>query len=238
MFRIKKIVVYLIYILIGSGQFYTQDLQFGSVIDVEGTVYRTVFLGKYEWMTENLRTTTYNDGIEIPVVKDDSVWVSLKSGACCWFNNKNENAPKFGALYNWYAVETKKLAPEGWRIPSDEEWKYLEGYVDTYYKVGNDVWNKTGSRGLDAGKKLKSESCWNTDGNGTNNYEFSALPGGERLLRNGEYFILGSNGFWWTSTESGSEEAWFRIIIYAFDDVIRSTHNKGHGFSVRCIRDR
>ena len=218
--------------------FTAQEVPYGRVTDFDGNVYKTIVIGKYEWMAENLRTTSYNDGTEIPNITEDSVWMNLTSGAYCWFDNNRSNAETYGALYNWYAVDTKKLCPKGWRIPTDEEWKYLEGYVDTYYEIGSTIWNKANSRGYDAGRQIKNSFGWNSEGNGPNKFGFSAVPGGERLVRDGRFYIMGSNGFYWTSTEFGKNDAWFRNIIYAFDDILRYTHNKGHGFSVRCIRNR
>jgi uncharacterized protein (TIGR02145 family) len=130
-----------------------------------------------------------------------------------------------GVLYNWYAVNTDNLCPNGWRVPSDEEWKYLEGYSDTQFGVGDTVWNKIGMRGYDAAHQLKASSGWYSGRNGTDNFGFSALPAGKRLSRNGRFFIIGRNGFWWSSTQNGASTAWYRSIIYAFENVSRGYHD-------------
>jgi uncharacterized protein (TIGR02145 family) len=204
-----------------------------TVKDIDGNVYKTVVIGKYKWMEENLKTTTYNNGTEIPNVTEQSVWLRLSNGAYGWYNNNESYADTFGLLYNWYAVNTGKLCPDGWRVPSDEEWKYLEGFVDTKYGIGNSVWDKSGLRGHDAGQRLKATSGWRTGVTGTNDFGFSALPGGEHLTR---FYAGGSSGFWWTSTEASASSAWYRNLIYSFEYVARDTHPKRMGFSIRCLK--
>ncbi len=80
-----------------------------SVKDADGNIYGTVDIGKQIWMAENLKTTRYNDGTSIPLISDNKAWSKLKTSGFCWFNNDIENEEEFGALYNWYAVDSKKL---------------------------------------------------------------------------------------------------------------------------------
>lgn len=202
--------------------------------DIDGNVYKTVVIGRYIWMAENLKTTTYNSGIKIPNVIEQNDWIRLNTGAYCWYNNNRSYADTFGLLYNWYAVNTGKLCPAGWRIPADEEWKDLEGNADTRYGIGDPVWDKPGLRGQDAGQRLRTTSGWRTGITGTDNFGFSALPGGEHLSR---FYAGGSSGFWWSSTEANESSAWYRNLIYSFEYVARDTHPKRMGFSVRCIKD-
>jgi uncharacterized protein (TIGR02145 family) len=183
---------------------YCKRVNSNTVKDIDGNVYKTVLIGKYKWMAENLKTTTYNNGTDIPNVTDQSAWLRLSIGAYCWYNNNESYADTFGLLYNWYAVNTGYLCPDGWRVPKDEEWKYLEGYVDTKYGIGDSVWDKSGLRGYDAGQRLKTTSGWRSGVNGTDNFGFSALPGGEHLSR---FYAGGSSGFWWSSTEASSSSA-------------------------------
>ena len=219
---------------------HAQEPEIGSVIDKDGNVYKSVIIGNYEWMAENLKTITYNNGTKIPNITGSIEWTKLNSGAYCWYNNGEGNATIYGALYNWYAVNTGNLCPDGWRVPSDEEWKYLEGYVDNEYAIDDEIWNKTGLRGFDIAMGLKARSGWDRDGNGLDHFGFSALPGGERLSGDGRFFLLGFNGFWWTCDEDKTNEnkALYRGLIYAYDQMMRYTHDKTFGFSVRCIRDR
>lgn len=205
-----------------------------SITDIDGNVYKTVVIGKYKWMSENLRTTSYNNGSEIPNIKEQCEWIRLKTAAYCWYNNNEIYADTFGILYNWYAVNSGKLCPDGWRVPTDEEWKYLEGYVDTRYGIGNPEWNKPGLRGYDAGKRLKAIAGWRPGITGTDDFGFSGLPGGEHLSR---FFAGGSSGFWWSSSEAGSSSAYYRNLIYSFELVARDSHPKRIGFSIRCIKN-
>jgi uncharacterized protein (TIGR02145 family) len=207
-----------------------------TVRDIDGNVYRTVAIGNYKWMAQNLKTTRYNNGTILPNVAGNSAWSVLSCGAYCWYNDNESNANTYGALYNWYAVKTGNLCPYGFRVPTDAEWKYLEGYVDSLNGVDNPVWDKSGLRGHNAGKRLKASSGWRSGGNGTDDFGFSALPAGERLT--GFNNTLGSSGFWWSSTEDTLSSAWYRCMIYSFDYVSRDTHPVKMGFSVRCIRDK
>jgi uncharacterized protein (TIGR02145 family) len=205
-----------------------------TVKDIDGNIYQTVAIGKYIWMAENLKTTTYNNGTEIPNVKEQSEWIRLKGGAYCFYSNNENYADTFGLLYNWYSVNTGKLCPEGWRVPADEDWKYLEGYADTRYGIGHPVWDKSGLRGYDAGQRLRDTSGWRPGIGGTDAIGFSALPGGERLSR---FYAGGSSGFWWSSTEASVSSAYYRNLIYSYEVVARDTHPKRMGFSIRCVKD-
>jgi uncharacterized protein (TIGR02145 family) len=214
---------------------FSQQNYSGTVTDISANVYPTIIIGKYIWIAENLKTNKFNDGTEISKIEGNTLWSGLDFPAYCWYNDNPNNSIPFGALYNWFAINSGKLCPIGWRVPSDLEWKYLEGYSDSLYKVGNPIWDKSGLRGINAGKKLKSRSGWRFGGNGTNNFGFSALPGGERLM--GFHNTISSSGFWWTSTEADSSNAWYRCIIYSLDEISRDIHPKRMGFSVRCIKD-
>ncbi len=207
----------------------------GTVRDIQGNEYRTVIIGSQEWMAGNLRTTAYSNGEPIQLVEDPQAWVGMSSGAYCWYNNADSNAVNCGALYNWYAVNTGRLCPEGWHVPSDREWQLMEGTVDSRYPPGHPVWDSAGWRGYDVGLKLKSIHGWKDGENGTDDFGFCALPTGERVSR-GRFFMQGTMGFWWTSTPKDSLRAWYRCL-FCFDYPNRQIHPKTIGFSVRCIRD-
>ena len=144
---------------------------------------------------------------------------------------------KYGALYNWYAVNSGKLCPTGWHVPSDEEWKNLEGVADSLHHTGDPVWNEQMGRGYNAGKRLKATSGWKAEGNGTDEFGFSALPSGERTSI-GRFFLSGSSTFWWSSTRQGDSLAWYRSIVSFDDNILRNTHPQKIGFSVRCIKEK
>jgi len=224
------------YFLICLSPLYGQQIKQGIVSDIDNNIYKTVVIGKYIWIAENLKTTRYNNGIGIQLVEGNDNWSVLNSGAYCWYDDDKDNSITYGALYNWYAVNTGNLCPNDWHVPSDLEWKYLEGYVDSLYKTDDQVWDISGLRGYDAGKRLKSKSGWRKGYLSTDDYGFSALPGGERLTSFNN--TKGSSGFWCSSTEAGLSEAWYRCLIYSFEEISRDRHPKEMGFSVRCIMDK
>ena len=96
-----------------------------TITDVDGNVYTSVTIGTQEWMTENLRTSKYSDGSAIPNVKDDTQWSNLSTAAWSHYDNDNQYDTIYGKLYNWYTVETGKLCPTGWHVPTDAEWTIL-----------------------------------------------------------------------------------------------------------------
>jgi uncharacterized protein (TIGR02145 family) len=206
------------------------------VKDIEGNEYKTVVIGEQVWMAQNLKTATYNNGWNIIQITDNEAWQRINKGAYCWYNDNSSNGSFYGALYNWKAVNTGKLCPKGWRVPSDEDWKHLEGYADSLFGPGSDVWNTKGLRGYDAGKRLKATFGWKLKGVGTDRFGFAALPGGERLA--GFNNTWGSSGFWWTSTECDDASAWYRSIVYSFNEISRDCHPKAMGFAVRCIKNK
>jgi uncharacterized protein (TIGR02145 family) len=193
-----------------------------SVTVVDGNVYHTVTIGTQVWMVENLKTTKYNDGNPIPMETDPSVWPNLTTPAYCWYNDSAAYGTTYGALYNCYAVNTGKLAPTGWHVPTDSEWSVL-----TTYLGGETV----------AGGKMKESGMthWltpNTDA--TNETGFSALPGGSRST--GAYSSSGMVGDWWSSTSSGGQNSWFRSMSYNSAGVTRVARPWFYGFSVRCVK--
>ncbi|MEY1639587.1 FISUMP domain-containing protein [Tenuifilum osseticum] len=206
----------------------------GTITDADGNTYNTIWIGGRQWMKENLKTTKYNDGTSIPLVTDAAAWAALSTPAYCWYNNDQTTyGNTYGALYNWYAVSTGKLCPTGWHVPSDAEWYAMENYVDP--TINNP--NATGYRGTDGGTKLKATSGWYSDGNGTDDFGFSALPGGYRDSYYGSFYGVGYQGYWWSSTESIATNACYRCMFYDYGNVFRGYSYKRNGFYVRCVRD-
>lgn len=117
----------------------------GTITDADGNTYNTIWINGRQWMKENLKTTKYNNGTNIPNVTDNGTWAGLSTPAYCWYNNDIANKPNYGALYNWYAVNTGNLCPTGWHVPTDAEWYAMENYVDPTI---NDP-NATGWRGTE-----------------------------------------------------------------------------------------
>jgi hypothetical protein len=111
----------------------------GRINDIEGNTYHSVEIGNQVWMVENLKTTKYNDGTSIPLVNNGLTWKSLTTPAYCRYNNDAiNNKVTYGALYNWYTVNTGKLCPKSWHVPTDSEWKLLEiNIMMDLYEVEN-----------------------------------------------------------------------------------------------------
>jgi len=201
-------------------------IEYGSMTDQDGFTYKTILIGTQIWMAENLKTTKYNDGTSIPLVTDKTSWSNLSTPACCWQNNDPARKVTYGVLYNWYTVNTGKLCPTGWHVPTDAQWTTLTTYL--------------GGESL-AGGKLKESGFkhWNSPNTGaTNETGFSALPGGDRLNGPDAFFDnLGEMGCWYTSSQASSEVTWNREILYNASNICRSNNLKGYGYSVRCIKD-
>jgi len=219
-----------------AGTAYGNELKFktytGIVSDASGNVYNTVTIGAQIWMAENLKTTKYSDNSDIPLVEDLEIWVELPTPAYCWYNNEEAiYKATYGALYNWYAVNTGKLCPTSWHVPTDEEWKTLEMYLGMTQEQADAV----GGRGTDQGTQLISTTGWSY-GIGTNTSGFSALPGGYRN-DNGNFYQIGYNATWWSSTETGARGAWYRDVQSHNGIVSRYGTIKHIGFSVRCLMD-
>jgi len=200
--------------------------QKGQVTDIEGNVYKTVGIGSQIWMSENLKTATFNDNSSIPIILNDSIWGHLKSPGYCWYNNDSSiNKRIYGALYNFFVIETGLLCPTGWHVPDESEWNTLESFLG-----GNKV----------AAGKLKDyyTSFW-IEPNPclTNNYDFKSLPGGERLNISGRFSGIGENGNWWTNTSESDYHAYSRSMTHESTVLYRYLTNKKRGNNVRCVKD-
>ena len=211
-----------------------------TITDLNGNVYHTVNIGTQTWMVENLKTTQYNDGTDIPLVTDNTAWSSRSTGAYCWYNNDPETyKDKYGALYNWYTVKTGKLAPIGWHVATDGEWSTLESYL-----IANGYNYDGSTSGTKYAKSLAATTDWTTSttlgaiGNDltkNNSTGFSAFAGGWRNV-NG-FDLAGGIGWWWSSTESFGG-AWMRGMFSYQSNMFRLIDDVGwNGLSVRCVRD-
>ncbi len=175
----------------------------------DGQVYNIVTIGTQTWFAENMNYETENS----------------------WCNDDDPaNCEIYGKLYTW--DDAIIACPDGWHLSSDDEWKILEMHLG----MSQIEADKTGLRGTDEGKKIKSTSGWHNDGNGTDEAGFMALPGGYRGS-DGTYFGLGHNGMWWTATEQNSTFAWNHRLYYNLDKVGRESSRKDVGFIVRCLQD-
>ncbi len=200
----------------------------GTVTDIDGNAYKTIKIGDQIWMAENLKTSKYNDGTEIPNVIDDEEWETLTEGAYTYYNKDANHNATYGKLYNWHAVNTGKLCPQGWHIPTDAEWTQLINYL------GED---EAGQKMKSTGNSTDGTGLWDKDlgYEGTNESGFSGLPGGHRY-GDGSYG-MGAYGGWWSSTEGGTDLAWGMLLFYDYNEVDSEEYNKNYGFSCRCARD-
>ena len=226
----------------------TSPIQYGEgVTDLDGNTYQSVIIGEQEWMSENLRVSKYNDGTDIPGSiedygytcydeeceldaegfegQDNVAWANTKTGAWCHYDNDNQYETTYGKLYNWYAVQTGKLCPLGWHVPTDADWTVL-----TYYLAAN------GHNGTE-GTALKATSGWDGSGNGTDNYGWSALPGGKRDDAEGDFNGDYSEGQWWSSSQSSPLKSSYIKLFYYSDNFLRGDNKNNNGYSVRCLRD-
>jgi uncharacterized protein (TIGR02145 family) len=208
---------------------------FGTVTDIVGNVYLTVLIGTQEWMAENLRTTRYRNGLNIPNITDDFGWSQASIGAWSSFANDPANDATYGKLYNWLAVDyNSNLCPQGWHVPSDDEWNALVGYLDPDYNPEGFTPQST-----IAGGKMKATGTlyWTAPNSGaTNESGFSGLPGGVRGI-NGAFVNIGQDAWWWCATEDTPTRSWTRFLYYGGAQVDRASFSKRYGCSVRCVRD-
>lgn len=199
-------------------------------------LYATVQIGDQCWLKENLNIGTMITGSQNQT--DNNIIEKY-----C-YDNIAANCDTYGGLYQWdemmkYTTQngTQGICPDGWHIPTDEEWKILEGTVDSQYPVGDPEWDKVMFRGFDACINLKSISGWGSGGNGTNLYGFTALPGGNRGGA-GDGGFYGGNGCLWSSTEYYAvNRPWWRWVTVSEGGVYRGYSLKDYGFSVRCLKD-
>ena len=210
------------------GTIYSSDMTFttgGFVTDIDGNIYHTVIIGPQVWMVENLKTTKYRNGINIPNITDDISWYNLETGAYCDHGNIPSNSDLYGRLYNWYVViDSRNICPTGWHVPSDDEWSLLITYLGGSYVAGG---------------KLKEigTTHWRDPNTGADNSSgFTALPGGLRTF-DGLFKNINSAGYWWSSTKNPSELVWTQSMNFSSSYVRRYDEIDRSGFSIRCIKD-
>lgn len=225
------------YAINSDGVFYGNEISFVSlpsasleVIDIDGNIYHTVTIDTKVWLVENLKTTKYRNGKSIENVADATRWHEIRTGAYCDYNNDPDNGNTYGKLYNFYAIQdSSNIAPVGWHVATDAEWAKL--YLGL---------SKSGGMLKETGTKH-----WNDPNvEATNEFGFTALPGGARSGGQGEFVSIGAKGFWWTSTRTYSNEpnpydmaASYGIRNdYGMLDYYNS-FSFNNGLSIRCVRD-
>jgi uncharacterized protein (TIGR02145 family) len=209
-------------------------LEYGTVSDADGNSYKTVKIGDQWWMCENLRVKQFQDGsaiTNIGNVDQDSLWANTTEPAYSVLNDT-----LYGCYYNSFAVQdSRKLAPAGWHIPTDEEWKTMEKTIGMSESQSNQLaWRGTNEAELLLNKNLEG---WQTGTVpfGMDTYDFSILPAGCRLF-SGE-MTSGFTAFFWTATSTANGHAYYRYFDYQKKNIFRQTTYPQYGMSIRCVKD-
>jgi uncharacterized protein (TIGR02145 family) len=209
----------------------------GAFFDIDGNMYKAVKIGDQWWMAENLKVTHYRNGDAIANVTDNTEWIGLFTGAYCEYDNDADNVAVYGRLYNWFVIsDSRNVAPEGWHVPTDAEWKQLEMSIGMS-PADADLY---GYRGIDEGGKLKEigTTHWFDPNTGaTDESGFGALPGGFRDRTFGEYYSINYIAPFWSSTENDSFSAPYRFLENYSSQVGRLVNHKRSGYSIRCVKD-
>ena len=210
-----------------------QNTEKPIIIDVDSNVYHYVTVGNQVWMAENLKVTKLNDSAIIPLVLNGSEWQQLTTPGYCYYNNEVENKAIYGALYNWNAVNSGKLCPVGWHVPSLSEWTSLINYLG-----GEEI---AGTKLMEVGIAhwiSRVEPGYDSNKNATNESGFTALPGGGII--NDDFSDMHEQAIWWCSTNNLFEEkADVAFIYYNWYKVYLVNNRNGinDGLSVRCLKD-
>lgn len=196
-----------------------------TVTDIDGNIYNTVTIGTQVWMVENLKTTKYRDGTNIPIVTDNTAWSNLSTGAYSDYNNDASNSAIYGRIYNWYAATNSRyISPTGWHVPTDTDWMTLITYFGGESTAGGAL-------------KESGLTHWNSPNAGaTNESGFTALPGGYRFF-DGSFKNLGGFGYWWTSSTGGPSLAWYRYMTNNSSSIYRTSDYMMNGLRIRCVKD-
>ncbi len=214
------------------------------VLDIEGNVYNAVKIGSQVWMMENLKTTHYNDGSVIQNITSNSNWSFFGSPgpAMCWYNNDISNKQVYGALYNWFAVNTGSLSPTGWHIPTSAEFAELITFLDpnttasntTIFGIPYVMYSST-----IAGGKLKESGTvhWNSPNTGGNESGFTGLGAGVRQSIGGAFEYFGGFGGWWSSSQIAPNQCYRAIISNSSSVVLFNAEDRQEGLSIRCIKN-
>ncbi len=200
------------------------SISYGSVKDTEGNTYKTVTIGSQTWMTQDLRTTKLNTGLAISEIQDSTQWSETSDPAFSWYNNDpSDGGSKYGALYNFYAVETGRLCPSGWKVPSRSDWNKLIDYLsDNGYNEKE-------------GQALKATSGWHDKGNGKDPYGFKALPSGYRT-QDGLFVYRGQQLYMWSSSKRYGSKSWCRSLYFVYDHSLENDAYRTNGMAVRCMK--
>lgn len=207
----------------------------GTVMDIDSNIYRTVKIGDQWWMAENLRVTRYSNGDDIELGHNPIAWGGLTNGAYAFPEDNWEYQYTYGLLYNWFAAsDSRGIAPEGWHVPTSDDWLQLEVYFG--FPFDRTVWYWRGEE-YNLGGNLKAVMGWQPPNSGAiDAVEFNALPAGYRSS-NAAYGHFTSIAFYWTSTSESTPEAHFRQLEHDQLGIYHYYASKNRGYSIRCVKD-
>ncbi len=240
-----------------------QTIEHESLKDIDGNTYPTIKIDKQLWMAKNLQVTKFRNGDLIPPRRHAEDWIDAKEKEVAslavtpfrgipGMESSGEVARAYGLLYNWYAVNDERgLCPQGWHVPSEEDWETLISYLTIEHNLTNNLYNKSQNGIGGALKSCRQEGgsrindhCntsehprWDAFDTfqGSDRFGFAALPGGA-VSTDGRFYPVGVAGHWWTSSESSEDFAWVKIMSHDFGGIFDMYLNKGMGLSVRCVK--
>lgn len=204
------------------------------LFDYDGNIYPTAEIGGQTWTAAPLRTTHLNDGTSIANVKANDDWLNLTDAGYCAYNNDDADVQTYGLLYNGYTALKNNIAPLGWKIPSDDDWKTLEQYLG----MSNAQANLTGDRGTDEGGKLKATGTnqWHTPNTGATNLAgFNNFPSGYRNSSDASLSSKFYNSLIWTNSLNLAN-IYIRKLSYNKQTIYRNSVSKLTGCSIYCVR--
>jgi uncharacterized protein (TIGR02145 family) len=208
---------------------FNPNLTYGTLTDIEGNVYKTITIGTQTWMAENLKTTKLNNGTALLILADN--FAELVPCYSWFINDEAAFKNLYGALYNFFAVNTGKLCPTGWHVPTNEQWETLVLTLDPGAEYNGSAFSQI------AGGKLKEASSrhWYIPNTGaTNESGFTALPGGSY---NADFGGASHLGYFWSSTAIDNDVASHWRMDFNTTQVHRLGISKLVGFSIRCVKD-
>lgn len=210
----------------GGPVIFNPNLTYSTITDIEGNAYKTIQIGTQIWMAENLKTTKLNDNTVIQNVTSNNEWINLTSPGYCWYNNsETPYKAEYGAMYNWFTINTGKICPAGWHVPSSGEFYTLVTFAGDENSAGIKL-KETGTTHWESS---------NQDPAPTNETGFTAVPGGERYGNDGTFALIGEYCEMWTT----SPDIYPNDVIYMLfvNYAIYAYRINTSGYYVRCIKD-
>ena len=222
---------------------------------------QSIKIGNQEWMKMNLNVVTFRNGDTIPLAKTNEEWENAGENgqpAWCYYENNAQNGEKYGKLYNWYAVnDPRGLAPSGWHVASDKEWKVLTDFIGGEKMTGKKLKSKNGWNDYNGKGTCSACESWSAEyragnscnsckdsrkisgtfsGAGQDDFDFNALPSGYRF-GDGYFSKLGDFAGWWTASDAATHYTWARTLVSKSTGAYRTFYDKEDGLSVRCVKD-